>query len=155
MINAGGVQTSDTGYYRADYDTDYMNAISGDNVLSGGIAALYGFMNLLSEQSNIKFDEMKRKSEITRESQSMANRVDSSIALAAKGGDKGVTNIEYDVYTYMYDNNISVNGKSIKMIVPRSDQLNATIRQVIEIIFYHFLFELGKSCDKQQLLENI
>lgn len=97
---------------RTDYQQNYISR-QGDNVLSGGIAVLYMFMNLLSEMADSMYADMQAQSDITREAQSYANRVDSAIATAAKDGDKGKSVIDQATYEYMYDNNITVEGKTI------------------------------------------
>ncbi|WP_298774057.1 secretion protein EspA [uncultured Shewanella sp.] len=97
---------------RTSYQQNYI-ARQGDNVLSGGIAVLYMFMNLLSEMADSMYADMQAQSDITREAQSYANRVDSAIAEAAKKGDKGSSAIDYDTYQYMYENNITVEGQPI------------------------------------------
>ncbi|MCL1123699.1 secretion protein EspA [Shewanella surugensis] len=97
---------------RTDYQQNYISR-QGDNVLSRGIAVMYMFMNLLSEMADSMYADMQSQSDITREAQSMANRVDSAIATAARDGDKGSAAIDQATYEYMYDNNITVNGQSI------------------------------------------
>lgn len=97
---------------RTDYQQNYISR-QGDNVLSGGIAVLYMYMNLLSEMADSMYADMQEQSDITREAQSYANRVDSAIATAAKGGDDGTANIDADTYNYMKDNNITIEGKTI------------------------------------------
>lgn len=97
---------------RTDYQRNYI-ARQGDHVLSGGIAVLYMFMNLLSEMADSMYADMQAQSDITREAQSYANRVDSAIATAAKAGDKGEAWLDADVYNYMQANNITVDGMTI------------------------------------------
>ena len=60
------------------------NAIKGDSVLSGGVAVLYLFMNLLSELADAKYGQMQAKADVSRSAQDMANRVDEVIARVAK-----------------------------------------------------------------------
>ena len=51
-------------------------ASRGDSVLSGGIAVLYMFMNLLSEMADAKYSQMQDKADVSREAQSKANEMD-------------------------------------------------------------------------------
>nr|WP_202864211.1 hypothetical protein [Arsenophonus endosymbiont of Aleurodicus floccissimus] len=59
------------------------NSNSGDYVISGGIAVLYLFMNLLSDMAQLKYNQMQIKSQMVRDAQDMANRVDEIIAKIA------------------------------------------------------------------------
>ncbi|MCL1123700.1 secretion protein EspA [Shewanella surugensis] len=108
VINTNSIRDQN----RTDYQQNYISR-QGDNVLSRGIAVMYMFMNLLSEMADSMYAGMQSQSDITREAQSMANRVDSAIAKAAKDGDKGEAWLDADVYNYMQANNITVNGMSI------------------------------------------
>lgn len=102
----------------------------GDNVLSGGIATLYLFMNLLSEQADAMYQDMQDQAEVTREAQSEANRVDTAIATAAKNenddSDGGSAPIDQSTYEYMYDNNIGVGDQTINQYLGISGTDKAT-----------------------------
>ncbi|WP_299493661.1 secretion protein EspA [uncultured Shewanella sp.] len=101
-------------------------ASRGDPMFSKGIAVLYMFLNLLSEMADMQYQQMQEKSDITREAQSMANKVDSQIANVAKKTD-GSEVLSDDVYQYMLDNNITVNGQSIKDYATQPDEEVTTI----------------------------
>ncbi|MDA0116457.1 secretion protein EspA [Vibrio sp. T11.5] len=107
--------TQGTSIINSQQSEDIQNTIAarGDSVLSGGIAVLYMFMNLLSEMADAKYSQMQKKSEVSRTAQDMANRVDEKVAEAAKEGDKATRTLPSDVVTYMKDNGFTVDGKSI------------------------------------------
>ncbi|CAM2880002.1 secretion protein EspA [Vibrio neptunius] len=109
--------TQGTSIINSQQSEDIKNTIAsrGDSVLSGGIAVLYMFMNLLSEMADAKYSQMQKKSEVSRTAQDMANRVDEKVAEAAKDkdGDKATRQLPSDVVTYMRDNGFTVDGKSI------------------------------------------
>ncbi|WP_246029049.1 secretion protein EspA [Parashewanella tropica] len=94
-------------------DTDYTLAFNGDSVLSGGIAVLYLFMDLLSELAGQKYREMQEKAKVSRDAQDEANEVNEVIAKVSKEGDKGAEPLPQDVIDYMRNNGIQVDGKSI------------------------------------------
>ena len=97
------------------------NAIDGDCVLSGGVAVLYLFMNLLSELADAKYSQMQAKADVSRNAQDMANRVDEVIAQVAKEGDKATGKIPPEVIKYMKDNGFTVDGKSITDYLKAND----------------------------------
>lgn len=97
------------------------NAIKGDCVLSGGVAVLYLFMNLLSELAEAKYSQMQAKADVSRNAQDMANRVDEVIARVAKEGDKSTGKLPPDVVKYMQDNGFSVDGMSISDYLKTND----------------------------------
>ena len=106
--------TQGTSIINSQQSEDIKNTIAsrGDCVLSGGIAVLYMFMNLLSEMA-IKYSQMQQKSDVSRTAQDMANRVDEKVAEAAKEGDKATRELPQDVVNYMRDNGFKVDGKTI------------------------------------------
>ncbi|MCF4176120.1 secretion protein EspA [Vibrio sp. McD22-P3] len=97
------------------------NTIKGDSVLSGGVAVLYLFMNLLSELADAKYGQMQAKADVSRFAQDMANRVDEVIARVAKEGDKATGQLPPEVIKYMKDNGFSVDGKSISDYLKTND----------------------------------
>ena len=97
------------------------NAIKGDSVLSGGVAVLYLFMNLLSELADAKYGQMQAKADASRTAQDMANRVDEMIARVAKEGDKATGQLPPEVVKYMQDNGFSVDGMSISEYLKTND----------------------------------
>ncbi|RSD30938.1 secretion protein EspA [Vibrio pectenicida] len=97
------------------------NAIKGDSVLSGGVAVLYLFMNLLSELAEAKYSQMQAKADVSRNTQDMANRVDEVIAQVAKEGDKSTGKLPPEVVKYMKDNGFSVDGMSISDYLKEND----------------------------------
>ena len=107
--------TQGTSIINSQQSEDIKNTIAsrGDTVLSGGIAVLYMFMNLLSEMADAKYSQMQKKSEVSRTAQDMANRVDEKVAEAAKEGDKATRQLSPEVINYMRDNGFTVDGKTI------------------------------------------
>ena len=110
-----GSKTSGSGHVNNIVDADNALAAEGDIVLSGGIAVLYLFMNLLSDLAQYKYVEMRQKAKVSRDAQEMANRVNELIAKLAKRKDSDTATVQLDpdVIKYMEDNNIQVDDKSI------------------------------------------
>ncbi|RYV03585.1 secretion protein EspA [Shewanella sp. OPT22] len=96
-------------------EADNAMAAQGDIVLSGGIAVLYLFMNLLSDIAQFKYLEMQQKAKVSRDAQNMANTVSEQIADVAKGKDPDTTKVSLDpnVIKYMEDNDVKVGDKTI------------------------------------------
>lgn len=90
-------------------------ASRGDSVLSGGIAVLYMFMNLLGEMADAKYSQMQDKADVSREAQSKANEMDEKIADCNKkdNPDKATADVPKDVVDYMRENGVTVDGKGI------------------------------------------
>ena len=110
-----GSKTSGSGHVNNIVDADNALAAEGDIVLSGGIAVLYLFMNLLSDLAQYKYVEMRQKAKVSRDAQEMANRVNEQIAELAKQSDSDTATVQLDpdVIKYMEDNNIEINDKPI------------------------------------------
>ncbi|MCL1123701.1 secretion protein EspA [Shewanella surugensis] len=121
--NKGSISIIDK--QRSD-EAKFQIASRGDPMFSKGIAFLYLFLNLLSEMADAQYQQMQNKSDITRKAQSMANRVDSQIANVAKDSESKEV-LSDDVYQYMLDNNITVNGQSIKDYATQPDKEVTTI----------------------------
>ncbi len=92
-----------------------------DSVLSGGIAVLYMFMNLLSELADAKYSQMQQKADVSRQAQDMANQVDEVIANVSKDGDKAVGKLPDDVVKYMHDNGFTIDGMTIDKYLAKND----------------------------------
>jgi secreted effector protein SseB len=92
------------------------NEAGGHNVknshpIGDSIAMMLVIMDLLSRQTSAKLDDMQRKSNISRDAQDMANKVEASLAKLVKADDK--TALDDSVVKYLRDNNILVNDKTI------------------------------------------
>ncbi len=85
-------------------------ASRGDSVLSGGIAVLYMFMNLLSEMADAKYSQMQDKADVSREAQSKANEMDEKIADCNREENpaKAKADVPKDVVEYMKKNGVTV-----------------------------------------------
>ncbi|RYV03586.1 secretion protein EspA [Shewanella sp. OPT22] len=96
-------------------EADNAMASQGDIVLSGGIAVLYLFMNLLSDIAQFKYTEMQQKAKVSRDAQSMANKVQEIIADISKGSDPDTATkpLPDDVIKYMEQNDIKVGDQTI------------------------------------------
>ncbi len=96
-------------------DTDHTLAAKGDIVLSGGIAVLYLFMNLLSDLANFKYIEMQQKAQVSRDAQNKANEVNEIIADVSKqkNSDTYTEPLPADVIKYMEDNDVKIDNKTI------------------------------------------
>ncbi len=96
-------------------DTDHTLATQGDIVLSGGIAVLYLFMNLLSDLAQYKYLEMQQKAKVSRDAQNMANEVNEIIAEVSKQSNPDTARrpLPADVIKYMEENDVKVDDKTI------------------------------------------
>jgi secreted effector protein SseB len=88
----------------------------GENVnnphpIGDSIAMMLVIMDLLSRQTSAKLDDMREKSNISRDAQDMANQVEAQLARLHKDSDRQP--VPWEVKKYMGENNISVNGKTI------------------------------------------
>jgi secreted effector protein SseB len=124
------VRSSNYEYYMSD--ADYTSAITGDAVLSGGIATLYYFMDVLSQQSNELFKTMQDKATVSSDAQGYANRVDEDISVAAASGDSGTCKLNSDTYLYMLQHHINVNGLAIYDYIDADDKLDQGQLQAIK-----------------------
>ncbi len=84
LKNEYGIKDDQMDHVSNIVDTDHTLATQGDIVLSGGIAVLYLFMNLLSDLAQYKYLEMQQKAKVLRDSQNMANEVNEIIADVSK-----------------------------------------------------------------------
>ncbi|HGJ5890933.1 MAG TPA: hypothetical protein ACHBZA_06200 [Arsenophonus apicola] len=110
------------------------NLNNGDYVISGGIAVLYSFMNLLSDMAQLKYNQMQIKSEMARDAQDMANRVDEIIAKIAKEGDKTLEKLPPDVIDYMRNHGVTVDGMTIDDFLQQNDPTAALLAKLREKI---------------------
>ncbi|MDN7673342.1 secretion protein EspA [Burkholderia oklahomensis] len=85
--------------------------VSNPHPIGDSIAMMLVIMDLLSRQTTAKLDDMQKKSNISRDAQDMANKVEAALAKLIKPEDKA--ELPAEVLKYMKDNNILVNGKTI------------------------------------------
>ncbi|MBC8642924.1 secretion protein EspA [Caballeronia sp. EK] len=78
----------------------------GGSITSDGIAVLYKFMNLYTDQAQQKYEQMSYKADRSRNSQQVANQVDAIIAQLSKPDEKG--NIPMSVLEYLKQNKIMI-----------------------------------------------
>ncbi|PKH21798.1 secretion protein EspA [Enterobacterales bacterium CwR94] len=93
--------------------------LSNPNPLGDSIAVMMLIMDLISRQTNDKLDSIKSKSDVSRDAQDMANRVEAELAKLIKDGDKGT--LPEDVLKYLKDNNILIGGKTIDEFMEGKD----------------------------------
>ncbi|ENN8378790.1 hypothetical protein ACAX46_004258 [Providencia rettgeri] len=86
----------------------------GDNLFSSGLAILFAFMDMLSTQSNGRFFDMEKNSEIAREAQKLASAVDGVLAnVAAQGKSSANGPLPADVIKYIEDNHLVISGVTL------------------------------------------
>ncbi|KVK89754.1 MULTISPECIES: secretion protein EspA [Burkholderia] len=85
--------------------------VANSHPIGDSIAMMLVIMDLLSRQTTAKLDDMQKKSNISRDAQDMANKVEAALAKLVKPEDK--TELPADVLKYMKDNDILVNGMTI------------------------------------------
>ncbi|WP_053115940.1 secretion protein EspA [Winslowiella iniecta] len=104
-------------------DIDYLRAGSNTSLMGTAMVSMENIMLLFTELANAKFEQMSKKTEVSRDAQDMANRVDALLASLADA--KGTAELPPDVIAYMRENNIEVNGMSIdKFIAENGTTLN-------------------------------
>lgn len=83
----------------------------GDNLFSGGLAILFAFMDMLSTQSNGRFFDMEKNSEIAREAQKFASVVDGVLAnVAAQGKSSAKGSLPAEATAYIKKNKLEISG---------------------------------------------
>ena len=125
IVDTQGVSQYHNQGIKGDYSQfpdDVKNQIAsrGDSVLSGGIAVLYMFVNLLSNLADAKYGQMQAKANLSRDAQDKANEVDEAIAEASKGDDKTTEPLPDDVIKYMRDNGIKIDGMTIDQYLAKN-----------------------------------
>ncbi|RQR48100.1 secretion protein EspA [Burkholderia sp. Bp9126] len=85
--------------------------VANPHPIGDSIAMMLVIMDLLSRQTVAKLDDMQRKSNVSRDAQDMANRVESTLATLIKPQEKAA--VPADVIHYMKQNNILVNDMGI------------------------------------------
>ena len=71
-------------------------------------------MTQTAAQGRNVLGQMQSRSDLARNAQDMANRVEEQIAEAAKEGDKATRELPEQVIEFMEKNNVTVDGKNIK-----------------------------------------
>ncbi len=109
-------------------DAAHVLASQGDIVLSGGIAVLYLFMNLLSDLANFKYIEMQQKAQVSRDAQNKANEVNEIIADVAKrsNSDTYTEQLPTDVVKYMEDNDVQIDNETIDKYLGLDNQVGSS-----------------------------
>ncbi|KVV41110.1 secretion protein EspA [Burkholderia ubonensis] len=102
MPDAGRVSTS---------PADSSRNVKNPHPIGDSIAMMLVIMDLLSRQTSAKLDDMQKKSNVSRDAQDMANKVEAALAKLVKADDK--TPLPDDVVAYLRDNNILVNDMTI------------------------------------------
>jgi len=92
-------------------DTEYLSAGKNTSLMGAAMVTMDSIMLLFTELANTKFEQMSKKTEVSRDAQDMANRIDALLAGLASG--KDTAELPADVIAYMRANNIEVNGQSI------------------------------------------
>jgi len=92
-------------------DTEYLSAGKNTSLMGAAMVTMDSIMLLFTELANSKFEQMSKKTEVSRDAQDMANRVDALLAGLADAKDKAA--LPPDVIAYMRENKIEVNGQSI------------------------------------------
>jgi len=104
-------------------DTEYLSAGKNTSLMGTAMVTMDNIMLLFTELANAKFEQMSKKTEVSRDAQDMANRVDALLAGLADAQSKA--DLPEDVIAYMRANNIEVNGMSIdKFLSENGSSLN-------------------------------
>lgn len=89
-------------------DTAYRSAMTNHSLMGTAMVTMENIMLLFTELANSKFEAMSKKTEVARDAQDMANRVDRVIADLDKPDSTG--ELPPDVIHYMRVNNIMIDG---------------------------------------------
>jgi len=92
-------------------DTEYLSAGKNTSLMGTAMVTMENIMLLFTELANAKFEQMSKKTEVSRDAQDMANRVDA--LLAGLKDAKDTAALPPEIIEYMRANNIQVNGMSI------------------------------------------
>ncbi|KVV41103.1 secretion protein EspA [Burkholderia ubonensis] len=95
------------------------NNVKNSHPIGDSIAMMLVIMDLLSRQTSAKLDDMQKKSNISRDAQDMANKVEASLAKLVKAEDK--TTLDDSVIRYLRENNILANDKTIDEFLADKD----------------------------------
>ncbi|KVX77021.1 secretion protein EspA [Burkholderia ubonensis] len=93
--------------------------VKNQHPIGDSIAMMLVIMDLLNRQTSAKLDDMQKKSNISRDAQDMANKVEAALAKLVKEDDK--TELPDEVVQYLRDNNILVNGMTIDEFLEGKD----------------------------------
>ncbi|WNN43884.1 MULTISPECIES: hypothetical protein [Winslowiella] len=104
-------------------DTEYLSAGKNTSLMGTAMVTMDSIMLLFTELANSKFEQMSKKTEVSRDAQDMANRVDALLAGLASGKDTAA--LPPEVIEYMRANNIEVNGKSIDDFLRGAESLGS------------------------------
>jgi secreted effector protein SseB len=91
---------------------DFNSARNNDSPLGTAIVTMSQMMSLLTMLSNHMFDDIQKKTQISRDAQDMANAVEQALS-KIQDPTKDRNAVPADVIQYMRDNGILVNGRSI------------------------------------------
>jgi secreted effector protein SseB len=92
--------------------TDFNAARNHDSPLGSAIATMSEMLALLNILSNRMFDDIQLKTQISRDAQDMANKVEQALS-KIQDPTKDSQAVPADVVKYMRDNGILVSGRSI------------------------------------------
>ncbi|WP_206542085.1 hypothetical protein, partial [Winslowiella iniecta] len=92
-------------------DTEYLSAGKNTSLMGAAMVTMDSIMLLFTELANSKFEQMSKKTEVSRDAQDMANRVDALLASLKDAKDTAA--LPPEIIEYMRANNIQVNGMSI------------------------------------------
>jgi secreted effector protein SseB len=106
-----------------------VNRGDSQSVFGGGIAAMMMMMAMLQNQSFALFDDINAKTKRSRDSQDMANNVESTIASLDPNKPDATGTLSPDVIKYMHDNGIKVDGKTIDEYMAASADKNGGLNK--------------------------
>lgn len=92
--------------------TNYLSAMKNYSLMGQAMTTMEDIMLLFTELANSKFEQMSKKTEVSRDAQDMANRMERLLAELEKPD--STATVPDDVIKYMKENNILVEGQSIE-----------------------------------------
>jgi len=121
--NIVSVSRSESPVLSRPADLDYLRAGGNVSLMGTALTTIEKIMLLFTELANAKFEEMGNKTEVSRDAQDMANRVDALLAGLADA--QSQAELPADVIAYMHENKIEVNGMSIdQFLAENGPELN-------------------------------
>ncbi|MCX8565611.1 MAG: type III secretion system translocon protein, EspA family [Glomeribacter sp. 1016415] len=92
-----------------------------DSILGRAMVTMEDIMALFTDLARGKFEQMEKKSAISRDAQDQANQVEAAMANLFKDGDK--TTLPASVVEYMRKNNILVDNKTIDELLASKSEI--------------------------------
>lgn len=113
-------------------DPSYLSAMKNYSLMGQAMTTMEDIMLLFTELANSKFEQMSKKTEISRDAQDKANSVERALASLSGPDDKG--ELSPEVIQYMRENNILVEGKTIDEFIGTQSESARYIARLTDLV---------------------